>query len=290
MPPQRELKHSQNFIRQPRIVVELLELTNIGSSDLVVEIGPGKGMITQELLKRAGRVIAVERDPQLAKELSLLNTQGNLTLVVGDFMEWELPSGEYKVFSNPPFNYTADIVSKLTSSKRMPVDMYLFMQEAAAHRFAGVPYEKNSQISILLSIDFQVEILRKISSNYFEPRPNVTIVFVHFAKRAAPLLAKGDRQYFRDFVVYGYNQWAPTVIDAFKNIFSKKQWSIIIRTLDLTGKKPTELTFEQWIELFGVFKRFVNKAKKSQVYGSEARLKKTQEKLTKIYRTRKPGE
>jgi 16S rRNA A1518/A1519 N6-dimethyltransferase RsmA/KsgA/DIM1 with predicted DNA glycosylase/AP lyase activity len=164
------------------------------------------------------------------------------------------------------------------------------MQEAAAHRFAGMPYERNSQISILLAVDFAIEMMRKISRDYFEPQPNVSIVFAHFAKRSAPLISKKVRQDFRDFVVYGYNKWAPTVLDAFRDIFSKKQLSVIGRTQNLTGLKPSDLTVDQWIELFSTFREYVSEDKKSRVYGSEKQLRKTQAKLTKLHRTRKPGE
>jgi len=284
----RKIEHSQNFICQQKLTDELLNLSNIGPNDLVVEIGPGKGMITRALLKRAGHVIAVEQDPKFIAELSLLDIQDQFQLVVADFLEWQLPKMEYKVFSNPPFNYTADIVSKLTSSEVPPTDIFLIMQEAAAYRYAGIPYERNSQISILLSVDFTVEIVRKISRHYFQPRPNVSIVFVHFAKRSASKIPKRSRQLFRDFVVYGYNQWAPTVLDAFRNVFSKQQLSIIERNHSLGGLKPSDLTFDQWSELFNIFDKYVSGANRERIHGSENQLREKHVKLSKLHRTRKP--
>ena len=279
MSSQRELEHSQNFIRRPELVRELLGLTKIGPNDLVVEIGPGKGVITRELLKRAGRVIAVERDPRFAEELSLLNSQGNFQLVIGDFLEWQLPQDKYKVFSNIPFNYTADIVNKLTSSDDLPTDIYLIMQEAAAHRFAGVPYHENPLISILIGFDFSVQILREIDRESFEPKPNVNVVFVHFDRYARSqmprsLIPEDERQLFRDFVVYGYTQWAPTVLESFSEVFTKRQRSIIAKSQKLEDLKPTDLTIDQWTGLFKTFREYVSELKKHRVRGSEKRLKK----------------
>lgn len=287
MSSQRELGHSQSFIRRPELVEELLDLTGIGPNDLVVEIGPGKGVITRELVKRAGRVIAVEKDPRFAEGLSLLSTQGDFQLVIGDFLEWQLPQDKYKVFSNIPFNYTADIVDKLTSSDNLPVDMYLIVQEAAAHRYAGMPYHKNSLISILVAIDFSVRILRGIDRNCFEPKPGVSVVLAHFGRRSQPLISERDRQLFRDFVVYGYIQWASTVLEAFSKVFTKRQVSIIIKFQKLEGLKPTELTIDQWMELFDTFCRYVGERKKRHVRGSEKLLRRQQEKLDKLHRTRK---
>ena len=292
MSSQRELSHSQNFIRHPELVGDLLELTSIGETDLVVEVGPGKGMITRELIKRAGRVKAVERDPQFAEELSLLRQQGDFQLVIDDFLEWQLPDEEYKVFSNIPFNYTADIVSKLTSSENLPTDIYLIMQKEAANRFAGAHTHNNSLTSILLGLDFSVRILREIDRQQFEPVPGVDVVFVHFGRYddsqlPRSLIPKEERQLFRDFVVYGFSQWAPTVLDAFRKIFTYRQRSIIAKTQKLEGLKPSELTLDQWIGLFKTFRAYVSSKKKERVRGSEENLRIQQEKVDKSHRTRK---
>lgn len=286
MSTQRLVEHSQNFIRRPELVRRLLGLTNISHADLVVEIGPGKGMITRELVKQAGEVIAIERDQRFIQDLSFLNKQRNFCLVVGDFLEWRLPQTQYKIFSNIPFNYTADIVNKITSSNILPTDIYLIMQEQAAHRFIGRPYHENSLISTLIALDFVVEIQYKINRESFEPKPNVDIVFVHFESHSNPGIRDEERQLFRDFVVYGYTQWAPSVLDSFKNVFSSRQRSIIAKSQKLEGLKPTELTIDQWIGLFKAFRQFVSESKKQIVRGSEAHLKKQQNKLQKSYRTR----
>ncbi len=282
----RKIEHSQNFIRHPKLVRQLLELSNINSDDLVIEIGPGKGIITRELVQIARRVIAIERDRKFSEELSEFNSD-NFQLVIEDFVKWQLPHEDYKVFSNIPFNYTSDIVTKLTTSNRKPTDIYLIMQEAAAHRFIGMPHEKNSQISILLSVEFSIEILQKINRDYFEPRPNVNIVFTHFAKRATPLVSNANLQDFRDFVVFGYNQWSPTIIDAFRKIFTNRQRTIVVKNINLAGLKPSDLNTEQWVELYNTYSKYVDVAKKNLVRGSEKKLKKNQSKLTKQHRTRK---
>lgn len=285
----REIGHSQNFIRNPKLVRDLLDLSNIGPDDLVVEIGPGKGIITQSLLERARRVIAVEKDPELAAELALRFSESNFQLVAGDFLQWQLPHEKYKVYSNIPFNYTADIVTKLTSSTNSPDDIYLIMQEAAAHRFVGMPYIKNSQTSILLAIDFTVRILRRIDRSSFIPIPNVNIVFSHFSKRIELVVPLTERQSLRDFIVYGYNRWAPTLLDAYKDVFTKRQLGIISRTQNLADLKPSDLNIDQWINLYNTYRQFVSEEKKSLIYKSEKRLKKSQSKLDKQHRTRDSG-
>lgn len=285
MSSQRKLSHSQNFIKSSELIENLLELTSISAEDLVVEIGPGKGVITSVLLQRARKVIAIEKDPKLANTVRPLLVKGNLELVVADFLTWELPNKDYKIFSNIPFNLTADIVNKLTFSTNLPLDAYLIMQEAAAHRFVGKPFEKNSQISVLIGVNFDVSILREVDRTNFKPRPKVNIAFTHFEQRTNPLIAKENQQEFRDFVVYGFNQWKPTVLEAFDSVFSRKQQSIISRQLGLRGLKPSDLEITQWVQLYETFQNHVNNERKQQVRGSERRLKQEQSTLTKRHRT-----
>ncbi|MGB9706708.1 MAG: 23S ribosomal RNA methyltransferase Erm [Microgenomates group bacterium] len=281
----RELWQSQNFLRRPEFVANLIERTTITDSDLVVEIGPGKGIITQQLAKRAGRVIAVEVDQRLAANLKA-SFQGvpNIQIVEADFLKWELPGTPYKVFSNIPFNMTADIVRKLTEDRNPPQVAYLIMQDKAAFRFIGRP--KDCQTSILLKPWFEVRIISNIDRCEFAPVPNINAVLAEFRKREQPLVEPRFRQWFRDFVIYGYNQWQPTVLDAFRKVFSPRQRSIIERELKIRNLKPSDLTIEQWLKLFETFLSFVPQEKRDTVKGAEKRLESQQQRLRKWHRTR----
>lgn len=281
----RELWQSQNFLRRPEFVANLVEKVDISGSDLVVEIGPGKGIITQELARRANRVIAVEIDQRLTMELQAsLRGLDNVKVIQADFLRWQLPQEPYKVFSNIPFNMTADIVRRLTEDRNPPQTAYLTMQDKAAFRFMGEP--KDSQTSILLKPWFKIYIVTNIDRREFTPVPKINAVLVEFRRREQPLVEPEFRQWFRDFVVYGYNQWQPTILDAFKKIFSPKQRSIVERELGIRGVKPSDLTFDQWLRLFKTFIVYVPSDKKEVVRGAEERLKKQQKGLRKWHRTR----
>lgn len=283
---ERNLDISQNFINQSVLVKELLDLTNIDASDLVLDIGAGKGIITSELLKRANFVIAIEQDKKLALHLEKLKSYENFQLFVKDFRDVELPNIPFKVFSNIPFDITTEIIGRLTAYPSNVEEIYLIMQEDAAKRFAGMPHHKNSQTSIILATEYRVEILRGISRNYFTPKPKVNIVFARFSKLDAPFVAPKDRLEFRDFVVYGFNQWAPTVLDALKKVFSHKQLLLINKSQKIKNLKPSDLSREQWGALFETYNYFVSEEKKALVRGSESKLKTQQKKLKKWNRSR----
>lgn len=282
---ERKLWQSQNFLRRPEFVAGLVERTDINYSDLVVEIGPGKGVITQQLVKRAGRVIAVEIDPELAASLRIyFQNLANVEIVQADFLRWQLPHEPYKVFSNIPFNMTTDIVRKITEDRNSPQVAYLIMQDKAVFRFMGKP--KETQISILIKPWFEIGIVANIDRREFTPVPKINAVLAEFRKREQPLVKPESRQWFRDFVVYGYNQWQPTILNAFREIFSPRQRNIIKKELKIRGVKPSDLTLEQWLKLFETFIVYVPSDKKEIVRDVEERLERQQRGLRKWHRTR----
>ncbi|MBP9781043.1 23S ribosomal RNA methyltransferase Erm [Candidatus Woesebacteria bacterium] len=287
LPNDRKISHSQNFLKNPEFVKSLIHQTDINNGDLVVEIGPGKGIITGFLKDVAANVIGIEVDKQLFDNLkSKFNGFPSVNIINTDFLQWNLPLSPYKVFSNIPFNMTTDIVTKLLNSRNSPVISYLIMQDKAAERFLGDPYGKNTQMSILVNPYYETSIVTKINRNQFSPVPNIDAVLVRFQKRNNPLVKPEHSQLFRDFVVYGYNQWKPTVLESFEKIFSPKQRSILQSTLHIQRAKPSDLNLEQWLALFDSFNKYTDESKKKIVSGAENKLKIQQSKLQKLHRTR----
>ncbi|MFC1625883.1 23S ribosomal RNA methyltransferase Erm [Patescibacteria group bacterium] len=281
----RQLWQSQNFLKRPEFVSRLVEMADISNKDLVVEIGPGKGVITRQLADVAEKVIAIELDPKLAKELKTqFQDAENVTIIEKDFFNWRLPNENYKVFSNIPFNMTADIIKRLTEFSNSPEILYLIMQDKALERFAGEKEE--SQISLLLKPWFEFRIVTNIERSEFNPRPNVNTVLAEIRKRDEPFVDPKLSQNYRDFIIFGFNQWKPTLIDAYGDIFSHKQKKIVEGRLKIKGKKPTELTFDQWLDLFKTYNNYVSDKKKGIIRGAEKRLEKSHKKHKKWHRTR----
>ena len=134
--------YAQHFLKDSRLVTSLLDRCTIGYDDVVYEIGPGKGMITEQLAQRCKQVIAIEKDPRLsALLLQKFVSMPNVTIHEGDFLHYRLPRKPYKVFANIPFNITTAIVTRLTAEEYPPEDAYLAMRKAAAGMFVGRPHE-----------------------------------------------------------------------------------------------------------------------------------------------------
>ncbi len=278
--------YSQNFLKNSRLVASLLDRSSINSDDVIYEIGPGKGIITEQLALRCKQVVAIEKDPRLtALLLQKFADKPSVTIYPGDFLHYHLPYQPYKVFANIPFNITTSIVTKLTASEHPPEEAYLTMQKEAAEMLLGKPHE--SLRTILLKPWFEMEIVHRFERKNFIPTPRVDVVMLRLRKRGPPLIQSEERQCFRDFVVHIFTAWQPTLKFTLKSIFTEQQLKGIKRALsiDLDGT-PTSLPFEHWLNLFEYFKALRNNRTMHVIGGSEKRLIQQQNELHKIHRTR----
>ena len=124
----RSVLYSQNFLRSGRLVERLLDRSGIGAADLVVEVGPGTGVITARLAEQCRQVLAVELDPILAEGLRRrFAGVGNVAVFAVNFLDFPLPITGYKVFANPPFNATAATVAKITGDAGAADEAHLVM-------------------------------------------------------------------------------------------------------------------------------------------------------------------
>lgn len=260
---------SQNFIKSSVLVKELVSASSINKSDSVIEIGPGKGIITQELLSRVSKVIAVEKDRQLFCFLkNKFINQKNLQIINQDFLTWSLPNLKCKIFSNIPFSITAEIITKILKSPYKPSEMYLIMQLEAANKYL-ISEKSNNQDAILLCPFYDIEIIGDIDRSAFTPKPQVDIVFVQFILKKSFLVEIKDYQRFRDFIIYGFNQWKPNIFEIYKKIFSYDQFKKINRQLKINSLKPSQLTIDQWLKFFAIYQKFVSPQKQGLVVSFE---------------------
>jgi len=282
------VKYSQNFLRDTRLVQRLVEKSSIAPSDLVIDIGSGKGIIADILSTRCKKVIAVEADPELADRLKqkfkgILNIQ----IQTGDFLALNLPSEPYKVFSNIPFNRTADIIRKLVNTLQSPSDTYLIVQKESALKFIGTPLSKETLFSVMIKPWFELSIEYNFQRSDFEPRPNIDIVLLRIRKRETPIIQENQTTHYKDFVSYAFNRSNPNLKKGLKDVFTSNQFSRIIQSLHVSDSvTPTQLSFEQWLDLFQSFQTFVDSQKKRVVIGSASKLSKEQSQLDKVHRTR----
>lgn len=286
--PRSSILLSQNFLRRPALAAALLDACDLHASDVVYEIGPGKGILTAHLALRCRSVVAVEKDPRLADRLRRrFAAAPQVTIHQGDFLEYPLPDRPYKVVANIPFNITAAIVSKLTDAARPPEDAYLTMQREAADVLLGEPHA--SLRSVLLKPWYDMAIVHRFRRTDFVPAPRVDVVMLRLRKRGPPLVSRADRQRFRDFVVYLFTTWRPDSGSALKQVFSRQRLRHLCGDLGVAVDAlptPTSIPFEHWLQLYEDFKATGDARALRRIAGSEERLLRQQQRLQKVHRTR----
>jgi len=244
---------SQVFLKERSLVTSLVKRSSIGSEDTVLEIGPGKGIITDELLRHARRVIAVEKDPRLFHEL-IQRYQGNASIKIynADILRFKLPDFEYKVFSNIPFAIEGQLVRNLIDHPHNPpVDTYLIMRRKVVRRLAGIP--KEGQFSILHKPWFQLEIFHNFGRDDFIPKPKVESSMFRFKKREEPLVDPQHRRLYELFVKQGFGG-GRRLRQNMQPIFTKNQLNRLAGDFGFRlDNMPSQLSFKQWLGMFEFF-------------------------------------
>jgi len=282
----RRIAYSQNFLRSPRLVDRLLDRSDIAADDLVIEIGPGRGVITERLAARCRQVLAVEKDPLLVEELrARFAHAANVALFSADFLSFPLPMTRYKVFANIPFNITAAIVGKLTSGTSPPVDAYLGMQRQAAERFLGTPRE--TLVAVLLKPWFEPAIVHHFRASDFAPAPGVDVVLLRLHRRPTPLLGAEEAALYSDLTSYAFTAWRPTVAEALSQIVPRRKVTELERKAGVRlNCPPSDMPFAAWLTLTRTLPAVVGEHV-AAFQGARSRLAQQQAGLKKEHRTRK---
>lgn len=283
-----DIKYSQNFIRNKAVVKYLVKQAGIEKSDYVIEIGPGRGAITDILSEYADRVTAVEYDEKLYERLISEKQWENVEYVREDFLKYPLPAKEsYKVFSNIPFQITADIMNKLTEVSNLPEEIFLFMQKEAAKKYCGIPEQKYEGLrASLLKAKYDVSIVHDFRRNDFYPVPKVDVVFVHFKKKRKGLGEEEFKEY-KDLVSYFYTCLkGNTAEERLSALFSHEQVRRLAQDCRIAlPASYTRITSAQWEKIFLYAKTGMAREKKARVKGAYHRLFQQQKRLKKQNRT-----
>lgn len=291
MPSDRRprIAYAQNFLRSRRLVDALLDAADLGPDDLVVEIGPGTGVVTASLARRCRQVLAIEKDPRLARGLrGRLAGAANVAVFEADALAFPLPVSPYRVFANIPFNATAAIVARVTTEPFAPRDAHLVVQREAAERFLGEP--RGTLAGLLLHPWFEPTVVHRFRRSDFLPAPRVDVVMLRLKKRGPPRVADADAQAFRDFAVALFTAWRPTVRDALIATLGDETARRVERRsgVDLR-RSPVAVGFGEWLAAFAALLAVADEPARRAIAGAEARLRAEQAGLQKRHRTRASG-
>lgn len=248
----------QHFLYDEMVVADMLKEAGVGSTDTILEVGPGVGVLTSALVQRAGQVVAYELDKKLA---TLIESQkaDNLTVVRGDALELPLPPRgttlPYKVVANIPYSITGALIRRLIISPSGPSSMTLLVQKEVAERMCAKPGQM-SVLSVAVQLHGIARIVRLVPPECFHPAPKVDSAVVHVDLSGGLMLDVDERDFMR-IVKFGFAQKRKQL----KNTLSAglriqpNEVEKILLSLGLSATaRAQELSLGNWKQLYDAFR------------------------------------
>nr|WP_125597122.1 16S rRNA (adenine(1518)-N(6)/adenine(1519)-N(6))-dimethyltransferase RsmA [Lapidilactobacillus achengensis] len=255
----------QNFLTNRRVIAGILAAAQLQPDDLVIEIGPGIGSLTEQLAREVQQVIAVEIDQRLIPILeATLAPYDNVTVVHQDILQTDLASlvaahaqpgyGQIKVVANLPYYITTPIMFSLINGVTQPDVLVLMMQKEVAQRIIAHPGHKDyGPLSISTQLQMQAEIDQIVPKTAFVPQPNVDSAVLRLHRYAQPPYQIGDRQRFDQVVQASFQQRRKNLQNNLLRLVGKDQkseLSAVFSQLGLAGTlRAEQLTIPDFIEL-----------------------------------------
>lgn len=196
----------QHWLTDRSILAAIADTAQIEQADTVLEIGPGLGTLTSELLSRAWKVVAVEFDADLAAKLPGQFPGKNLTVTTADILSFDLNSlpKNYVVVANVPYYITSKIVQKLMTAENKPRVAVLLVQKEVAERIAAQPGDL-SLLGISAQVYAETELGVKVPKQFFTPPPKVDSQVIILRTRTKPLVSSAEEKRFFKMVKAGFS-------------------------------------------------------------------------------------
>lgn len=250
----------QNFLVNKKTLSKILSESSISSEDIILEVGPGLGILTSQLINQAKKVIAIEIDETLFEYLNTkFNDIQNLDLIKGDILEIDLPAHN-KVVSNIPYSITGPLFEKLFFKKNAPEGILTIEKNIADRILYKDNYKNFSRITV--SVNSFMEPVRHttISKGAFYPRPKIDLSLLHLLpkKDLDPLLYDNDFRTFYLAYIAGIMPYKNKNIANAIHLFTKRykdkplNKEIIRQILEKKGmknQKVFELKIDQFVDL-----------------------------------------
>jgi 16S rRNA (adenine1518-N6/adenine1519-N6)-dimethyltransferase len=247
-------KHlGQHFLIDPRIKEKILNHTDIKPSDTVLEIGPGEGALTSELIPLASRVIAVEKDPSLVHTLRGQFTDTSATFIHSDILQMDftqLPP-EMKVIGNLPYNITTPIITKiLTHSDKFRAAYFTVQMEFGKRLAAGINTKDYGAFTCFTQYHADVDLLFTISPAAFWPRPKVQSCFLKLTPRKKWKLTPKEEERLFQIIQMAFKQRRKKALNALAPFLKKEEWLKIFLGVGIDREARAEnIRLEQYVKM-----------------------------------------
>ena len=242
-------KFGQNFLVDRYYISKIINEINPKEESNILEIGPGKGAITEPILKKINHISVVEIDPDMIKILKHKISTKNISILAEDVLgiNDEFFEKFNKIIGNLPYYIATEIILKLTKIYSSSSELYFMVQKEVAERITANPSSKSfGRLSVILQYYFDTELLFELPPEAFSPQPKITSAFIRLIrkKRVSPKVINKDN--FEQIVKIAFSQKRKTIKNNFKNILFEKDFL----NLEISPKIRSEaLAIDQFIKL-----------------------------------------
>lgn len=248
----------QNFLKSKSVVSAIIDASDITPEEIILEIGPGEGFMTEELLKCSGKVIVVEKDhrliPVLQEKFKEYTEVGKLDVLEKDILNFDIESLKYykhpyKVIANIPYYITGQILRMFLESDFEPLSMTLLVQKEVAQRILAKD-GKESLLSLSVKVFGEPKIVRYVPRGAFSPVPNVDSAVIIIQSISKDKLGGLNPKIFFKILHAGFAHKRKQLLSNLSIEFSK---DIVTKTFENLGVNPKaraeDLSLSTWLEL-----------------------------------------
>lgn len=255
----------QNFLVDENYVRRIIEAVDPRENDLIIEIGPGRGALTERLLEKAGRVIALELDRDMVPLLrQKFGAVPNFELIDGDALNFdfqELVNGsKSKLVANLPYNISTAILQRLIEQRAAFSEMVLMFQKEVVERITAPPGDgERGFLTVLVEAYLQAEHLFDVPPRAFKPVPKVDSSIVRLIPREESAIWVEDTKLFRQIVSAGFAQKRKTILNNLKNVPPNlKEYmpdaDAFLASVGIDPQRRAEtLTLDEWKAIYKTF-------------------------------------
>ncbi len=238
----------QNFLVDERVLDKIVSAADINENDLVIEVGPGIGTLTQAMAKKAGKVISVEIDKTLVPILGeLLEDYNNIEIINEDILKVDIneiienhKGMNVKMAANLPYNITTPIIMGILE-KHIPMDsLTVMIQKEVAYRMNAKPSTKDyGSLSLVTQYYCEPYLVANVPQNCFMPRPNVDSAVIKLSILKEPRIKVKNEKFMFDFIKAGFSQRRKTLVNC---IFNS---GLVTLNKEELGKVLNELGYDE---------------------------------------------
>lgn len=261
----------QNFLVDEHVLNKIISAAEITKDDVVIEVGPGIGTLTQALAKAAGKVVAVEIDKTLIPILEdVLSNYDNIEIINEDILKVDVKEiveknhgKPVKVVANLPYYITTPIIMEILEN-RLPIESITVMvQKEVAYRMKAVPGTKDyGSLSLAVQYFCEPYLVANVPQNCFMPRPNIDSAVIKLSVYDKPLIEVDNVELMFRLIKVAFSQRRKTLLNCIFNVgawgFDKEQIADILKEAELDERvRGEKLTLEDFVRLSDVLQRHI---------------------------------